>query len=285
MSAGPEATLEPRIEPLAAELGLLRPEVSVLAGGAANRSYRLRDARHDYVLRYQGASAPGLGASGASERAMQSLAAAAGLAPAVVHSNPSQGILVTQYMSGRIPSLAGFRQPGMLQRAGAWIARLHALAPPSGLAVIEFGARAAEYLALLDSTVPTPAMAALGRRLAAHRAALPRPVRFAPCHHDLHHRNFVDTGDALVAVDWEYAGPGDPAADLAACIGYHDLDAAGIDSLLAGYGRDSPELRARIAALGWIFDCLWFGWNASAAAAGLAISGELQARLAARLGL
>ena len=85
------------------------------------------------------------------------------------------------------------------------------------------------------------------------------------------------------SVDWEYAGPGDPAADLAACIRYHDLDSAGIDALLGGYGEDSPALRARIAELGWIFDCLWFGWNASAAAAGLPVDGRQQAQLAARL--
>ncbi len=279
----PETALEPKIKAVAAELGLAGLQVSALEGGAANRSFRLRDARHDYVLRIQGAAAPGLGASRASEHAMQSLAAAAGLAPPIILAQPSEGILVTRHVAGRTPGLADFRSPGMLRRAGAWIARLHALDPPPGLAAIDFGARAADYLANLDLPLPAPDVAALGRRLAGHRAVLPPPARHAPCHHDLHHRNFVDTGDALLAVDWEYAGPGDPAADLAACIRYHDLDSAGIDALLGGYGEDSPALRARIAELGWIFDCLWFGWNASAAAAGLPVDGRQQAQLAARL--
>ena len=279
----PETALESKIEAVAAKLGLLGPQVSALAGGAANRSFRLRDARHDYVLRFQGAAAPGLGASRASERAMQSLAAAAGLAPAIILANPTEGILVSQYVAGRTPGLADFRRPRTLRRVGAWIAQLHSLDPPPGLALIDFGARAAEYLAILDSHVPPADAAVLGHRLAGHRAELPPPARIAPCHHDLHHRNFVDTGDALLVVDWEYAGPGDRAADLAACIRYHDLDSAGVDALLGGYGEDSPALRLRIAKLGWIFDCLWFGWNACAAAAGLPIDRELQADLAARL--
>ncbi len=283
MSERPDAALDSMIAKIAAELGLVRPQFVALEGGAANRSFRLLDARHDFVLRFQGGTALALGASGALERAVQALAAAAGLAPAIVYSDPSQGILVTQHVAGRVPGLSEFRRSGMLRRAGAWIARLHAHASPPGLAAIDFGARAAGYLARLDSCAPGPYATGLGEKLAGRRAALPPCARLAPCHHDLHHRNFVDTGDALLVVDWEYAGPGDPAADLAACIGYHDLDAAGVDALLAGYGRDSPVLRARIAALGWIFDCLWFGWNACAAAAGLQIDIELQSRLAARL--
>ena len=75
-----------------------------------------------------------------------------------------------------------------------------------------------------------------------------------------------------------------PAADLAACASYHSLDADAVDALLDGYGGTRAQLRARIAALGWIFDCLWFGWNAVAAAQGLAVEPAEQAQLAARLG-
>jgi thiamine kinase-like enzyme len=108
-------------------------------------------------------------------------------------------------------------------------------------------------------------------------------VRLAACHHDLHHRNFIDDGRRLLAVDWEYAGPGDPAADLASCIGYNGLRADGIDALLAGYGHAGAELRERVAQLAWIFDCLWFGWNAAAGLAGSAPDANEQASLEARL--
>lgn len=266
-----------------AALGLDRPDITELSGGIANRSFRLRDARHDYVLRLAGPSTPGLGASRAFELAMQGLAAAAGLAPGIVLVNRERDFIVTHYANGRAPDLADLREPPLLGRVGAWIARLHALAPPPGLAVVDFGERAAECLTHLQSQGEQAHIARIARELERRRAALPPPARLTACHHDLHHRNFVVAGDRLVAIDWEYASPGDPAADLACCIGYHDLDATRIDRLLDGYGNAAAGFRTRIEALRWIFDCLWFGWNAVAAQAGLETDPELQDQLVARL--
>jgi aminoglycoside phosphotransferase (APT) family kinase protein len=277
------AAAEASIAAAIAELGLDCPEITELSGGVANRSFRLRDARHDYVLRLAGPSTLGLGASRTSELAMQGIAAEAGLAPGIVLVNRERDFIVTRYANGRVPDLATFREPPLLGRVGAWISRLHALATPTGLSVVDFGERASGYFAFLQSQVEQAHIARIARELERRRAALSPPVRLAVCHHDLHHRNFVDAGDRLVVVDWEYAGPGDPAADLACCIGYHDLDAARIDRLLDGYGSAAAEFRARIEALRWIFDCLWYGWNAVAAQAGLETDPELQGRLVARL--
>lgn len=274
--------LQRAVATVAGELGLVSPEATPLPGGAANRALRLRDARHDLVLRVAGAPSSALGASRASECAMQELAAGAGLAPAIVLARPEQGLLVTRFADGRMLSREDTHDPGVSARVGRWIARLHALPPPRGLPYIDTGARAAGYLRRLQAHSPGDEAGEIARRLDARRGSLPR-ARPAACHHDLHHRNFIDDGRRLLAVDWEYAGPGDPAADLAAFIGYHDLGPAQIAALLAGYGTDSAALRERIVALGWIFDCLWYGWNAAAALAGIAQEPELQSRLAARL--
>jgi Ser/Thr protein kinase RdoA (MazF antagonist) len=264
-------------------LGLRRPEATRLGGGVANRSYRLREGRRDFVLRIAGDAAPGLGASGSSEFAMQSLAAAAGLAPPVVLVDAGRGYLVSEFAAGTNPTADEMRMPPLLRRVGAWFARLHALEPPPGLAAIDFGERAAACLARIASREADPLVARLERELARRRAALPAPARLAPCHHDPHRRNLLDDGTRILAVDWEYAGPGDPAADLAACAGYHGLDENATAALLAGYGNPGTALRARVAALAWIFDCLWYAWNAAAAAAGLVTDPGEQSRLAARL--
>ena len=285
MSGVRPAEIEASIAAAIAELGLDHPGVMELPGGVVNRSFRLRDASHDVVLRLAGESTPGLGASRPSELAIQNIAAGAGLAPEIVFDNRERDFIVTRHASGRAPSRSDMQGSQMLCRVGAWIAELHALAPPPGLPAVDFGQRAAGYLSLLKQRSGGPEIEKFSRELERRRALLPPPARLACCHHDLHHRNFVDAGDRLLAVDWEYAGPGDPAADLACCIGYHDLDAARIDLLLDGYGNDDADLRARVDTLGWIFDCLWFGWNAVAALAGLESDAELQGRLAARLAL
>jgi nicotinamide mononucleotide transporter len=271
-----------RIAAVIARLGLVQPEVAPLGGGPVNRALRLTDAAHDLVLRLAGSAANPLGADHESERAVQSLAAAQGLSPAVVIARPEEGILVTRHVGGRMLTRADLSDAATLERIGGWLAQLHALAPPARPAV-DFGARAAGYLERVRAERPQRYLALLAGRLAAERAALSPPARLVTCHHDLHHRNLLETEGRLVAVDWEYAGPGDPAADLAACIGYHDLDQAETAALFAGYGDGGRELSARVAALGWIFTCLWFGWNAVAGLSGVAIDRAEQRRLLARL--
>lgn len=279
MSASLPAAVQAAIE----ALGLEQPVVTALAGGSLNRSFRLRAGSRDLVLKIAGESAPALGASRRAEFAMQALAAGAGLAPPVVLADAARGFIVSRHASGDMPAVSGMHEPRLLGRIGAWIAALHALPPPAGLPVVDFGERAAGYLARLQADAPGILVERIGRELAARRADLPPPARLAACHHDLHHRNFIDDGRCLLAVDWEYAGPGDPAADLASCIGYHRLGDPGIDALLDGYGEAGPELRGRITSLTWIFECLWFGWNAAAGLAGSAPDAAEQARLAARL--
>ena len=46
-----------------------------------------------------------------------------------------------------------------------------------------------------------------------------------PCHNDLLNANFLDDGERLCIVDWEYAGMGDRFFDLANFSINHELDA------------------------------------------------------------
>jgi thiamine kinase len=253
---------------MAAELGLHEPQVIGLCGGLANHSWRLRDGRQDLVLRQAGRSGL-LGADRHAELAMLRMAAAAGLAPPIVLARPAEGLLVTRYVDGPVLSLEELRQHAMLVRIGKWFGALHALSPPQGLTAVDFGARAAQYLEQLSARRSAAFLRRLKQALKARRASLPAPRRLVACHHDLHHLNIVERGDELIALDWEYAGVGDPAADLAACIGYHNLDCGQTEAILAGYGGDSQSLRRRLLTLGWIFDCLWFGWLENAARQGI----------------
>ena len=272
-----------RLAAVIAELGMHRPERTPLPGGLANRTIRLRDARNDVVVRIAGVEGSALGVDHESELAMHQLAASIGLAPKTLIARPADGLLVTRHAAGRTLTDGDLHDVAMLRRIGAWIARLHAEKPPSSLRIVDFGERAAGYLSTMLAHDATSPARNIATQLERRRAALPPPPRLAPCHHDLHHRNLVDASGGLLAIDWEYAGPGDPAADLASCIGYHRLGPGEIDVLLGGYGADSGTLRERLEAQRWIFDCLWYGWNGAALAVGLEVDRALQARLEARL--
>ena len=68
-------------------------------------------------------------------------------------------------------------------------------------------------------------------RIEAKRSA-EEPV---PCHNDLLTANFLDDGERLRIVDWEYAGMGDRFFDLANFSINHELDAAQSEALLGAY--------------------------------------------------
>ncbi|MCS4269901.1 MULTISPECIES: thiamine kinase [Raoultella] len=65
------------------------------------------------------------------------------------------------------------------------------------------------------------------------RRGEPRPLRLAPLHMDVHAGNLVHTAGGLRLIDWEYAGDGDIALELAAVW----IDSARQRRLTAEYAR------------------------------------------------
>ena len=64
---------------------------------------------------------------------------------------------------------------------------------------------------------------------------LRRGAEAVPCHNDLLNANFLDDGEHLRIVDWEYAGMGDRFFDLANFAINHELDSAQSELLLDAY--------------------------------------------------
>ena len=52
----------------------------------------------------------------------------------------------------------------------------------------------------------------------------PKPLRLAPLHMDVHAGNLVHQPEGLKLIDWEYAGDGDVALELAAIAAANDID-------------------------------------------------------------
>lgn len=258
---------------------LARTDVALqeLAGGAENRVWRLQATDLDWVVRAAGARDARLGVDRRRELAAARLAAAHGFAPPIVHASPERGLLVTGHVAGSTWSRDVARSSTGIARFAARVRTLHAVPVGADLPPVDPAAAIRSYLAL-----PAPPGAPLDRACldALARSAL---VRLAPrpralCHHDLHHRNVIDA-DALVFVDWEYAGRGEPLLDLAAFAAYHDLDAARRVALLDAYASTgapsaapppgaaplvtAPTSRpdaAHFAAALLLFDCLQALW-------------------------
>jgi thiamine kinase-like enzyme len=231
-------------------------QATPLVGGLANRSWLVTSVIGHWVVRLAGASDARFAINRIAEYQVQAVAAALGLAPAVVHAAPEEGLLVSEHIAGRAWARADVRSPHGLRALGARLAEMHSLPPPRTVRRIDVHEVLTHYLEL-----PIPGACGFPREdlaarlrwsLATYGAGPP-----ALCHNDLHHLNII-AGDRLMFVDWEYAGVGDPLLELAAVIGYHDLDAGQREALLAAHGGGFKA--EDVARMCLVFDCLHALW-------------------------
>jgi thiamine kinase-like enzyme len=239
--------------------------LTALSGGITNRNYLIAatGSAERYVIRLAGNDTHLLGISREVEHAATVAAAGVGIGPEVTAFIRPEGYLVTRFIVGEPVSLEQVHQPATLRRVADSIRRIHGGPAIPGLFV---PLRIVEaYLALATSrAVAQPAAwdaaHAIGRRI--ERALLDSPIDLRPCHNDLLNANFIDDGERIRIVDWEYAGMGDPFFDLGNFSVNHDLAADEDRILLEAYeGRVSPPRLARLALMRIVSDLREAMWG------------------------
>ncbi len=247
-----------------------------LQGGVVNRTFRVRSAVGDWVVRLGGATDAQLAISRVGERQTHAAAAALGFAPAIVHADPDAGLLVTHFLDAPVSSREQLRSAHMLRALGARLGELHAVPLPRTVRRLDVHDALLHHLEL-EPVVPGPmSRDDLSARLRWSLASY-RQSGVALCHNDLHHRNVL-VSEPLVFVDWEYGGVGDPLFELAAIIGYHDLDSEQRAVLLDAHGGDFKP--AHVAEMCLVFDCLYALWLDTAGAWQTLEAGHREALLA-----
>jgi thiamine kinase-like enzyme len=208
----PELPLEERI----AALPCWRAEVTMepLRGGLSNAAFVVDDGTARFVVRC-GHDIPIHHVFRDRERAASLAAHAAGLSPELVHAEP--GIMVIRYVPGKTLVEADLaaniaRIVPLLKTCHGVVARR--IEGPSSLFWVFHVIRG--YLRVLQAGpaqrgVDLARWAALADALEA--AQMPLPIVFG--HHDLLPGNFIDDGERLWLIDWEYGGFGTAMFDLA----------------------------------------------------------------------
>jgi thiamine kinase-like enzyme len=203
--------------------------VEPLGGGITNHNFKVDVAGESYVLRVGGKDTELLGIDRAHEHAATRVAAELGIGPDVVAF--VEGCLVTRFVEGdpaeRVDATV----------AGALLRRLHA-APPIPSRFDSFRVVEAYRARAEERGVPIPAAYEAAAARAAEIESRRAEAAQCTCHNDLLAANFIDDGDRLWLVDWEYAGMGDPFFDLGNFAANQELDANGERALLAAYGAD-----------------------------------------------
>ena len=171
---------------------------------------------------------------------------------------------VLEWLDARTMSNESLRAEGMPRRIAAVLRQLHA--GPRFRDDFDMFRTAERYLALVDERdIAIPA----GYR--EHLAALPRieaalavhPLASVPCHNDLLADNYLDDGERLWLVDWEYSGNNDPTFELGNTCQELGYDDAQVGELCAAYfGEASPALLARMRLQMIMSDVGWTLWAA-----------------------
>lgn len=202
--------------------------VEPLGGGITNHNFKVLAGGEEFVLRIGGNDTALLGIDRRVEHAATLAGAALGIGPQVVAFVEPEGFLVTRFLEGEVGSIGP-------AEAGTLLRRLHAGPPIEGTFDSFRVVEAYEATARAGGVSPPRAYAEakeLARRIEAIRGA----VELCPCHNDLLPANFIRAADRIWLVDWEYAGMGDPAFDLANFAVNNGLDEESDRELLAAYG-------------------------------------------------
>jgi len=235
-------------------------------GGLTNQNWKIDWNGEAFVLRIAG---PGTGdyIDRSNESVNARAASEAKVGADVIFADEASGLMMTRFIPGAVtmsPALFKSRQ-GAPARAAVALKRMH----ESGLRFakrFELFAMIDSYRALLEKLgagLPDGYAAALEQAGAVREALKAAPGELAPCHCDPLSENFLDDGQRMWVVDWEYSGMNDPFWDLGDLAVEADFDAAQERELLAAYcgGPPSAEAVGRTVIYKAMCDLLWTLWG------------------------
>ena len=235
-------------------------------GGLTNLVYRVETGGRKLIVRI-----PGAGTEDYIDRAVEltnaRAAARAGVSPEVLWADPATGVMISQCLdpvTTMTPDLFRSRT-GSPARAGEALAKLHNSAETFEFR-FELFAMIDDYLKLLagkDIVLPEGYHAIVGAAEPVKQALAANPAPLAPCHNDPLCENFLDDGERMWIVDWEYSGMNDPLWDLGDLSVEGGFDAAQDAQLLAAYFARAPTEaeQGRMVIYKAMCDLLWTLWG------------------------
>ncbi len=213
-----------------------------------------------YVVKFFGAK------KGGSEIYNSKIASDGGYGPKVYCADPSRGILISEYLSGKKISFYDLELDQFYVALAHLLQKIHRgkefMFPFSrydAFARIERDVK--NCASKCDDSVP---LADVERIVTTIRAALLPHQTTTPCHNDLHGGNLIFFGNEFKAIDYGDAGPGDPYFDMATVSVYSLANQAHEKILLTTYLEHEPTaveraklyLMKQVVMIKWAFDRL-----------------------------
>jgi thiamine kinase-like enzyme len=216
------------------------------------------------VVRIPGRSTELLAVDRESERHNAEAAATTGVSPRVLEYLDEWKVMILPFIRGETMSGAALRAPGQAPRVAASLRRLHA--GPRFLEDFDMFRLTAFYLRVCDEhrvTIPDGFRAGIGRVAEIEHAFGANPIQTVPCHNDLLAENYIDDGDRLWIVDFEYSGNNDPCFELGDTAQECEFDQSLREQLCEAYfGAPREDRLARMNLQAVMADVGWTLWAA-----------------------
>jgi thiamine kinase-like enzyme len=226
--------------------------VAPVSGGMTNVNFAVTDASGKYFVRL-GADIPVHGVLRFNEFAASQAAAACGLSPALLHSEP--GVMIFQWIAAKTLTADDLKDMDMIARAAPLLKKCHdELASHLRGPVLAFWVFHVirDYVATLrvnKSSYQDDLYRYL--MIAEELEKAIGDIRMSFCQNDLLPANILDDGKRLWLVDWDYAGFNSPLFDLANLstnAGYGEAEENLLLELYFGKKPDRP-LKQRFLAM------------------------------------
>lgn len=243
----------------------VRPRtVTRLAGGLTNVNVKVTNAGGSMVTRIATTDSALLAIDRAAEHANSLAAAASGAAPPVLGHSSRAGVLVVGWVEGRTFSAADLRDGDQAARVAQICRQLHA--GPRFVNDFDMFAVQREYLRVVTERgfrLPPRYLEFMPRFEQLRRVLAERAEPTVPCHNDLLAENFLDDGERLWLIDFEYSGNNEPCFELGNIWSESGLSPDQLEELVTHYyGKPLRHKVARARLLGLASKYGWTLWAA-----------------------
>ncbi|OAN39631.1 choline/ethanolamine kinase family protein [Mycolicibacterium iranicum] len=242
-----------------------------LSGGLTNRNVKITTPEGVYVARCVDTDRNLLGIDRDREHFNTVAAEKAGVGARVLDYRPDLGVLLLSFLEGKTLENKDFQREGVIAKAARACRTLHS--GPRFQGRFDMFERQPAYLATARQhgfRIPADYHEHADAFAAAKRVLTATDDTTVPCNNDLLAGNFIEDGDRMWLIDYEYSGNNDPCFELGNIWSECGLSVDQLDELVTEYyGRPLRHKTARahlqgvVAKYGWtLWGCIQYGSSA-----------------------
>lgn len=238
--------------------------ITPLSGGLTNSNFKVEVDGTPYFARVPGASTELLAVNRDNEYHNSKAAHEAGVGPKVLHHLPEYDVMILEFLKGKTMSKDSLNEAGMPTRMAQAIKKLNM--GPRFLTDFNMFRLTEYYLQMCkerDINIPDGYHDRMLTVAQIEQAMNVKPLATVPCNNDLLAENYIDDGQKLWLIDYEYSGNNDPTFELGNTCQEMQFNDDQINEICAAYfGEATADKIARMKLNMIMSDVGWGLWAA-----------------------